>query len=230
VAQRILVVDDENDVQLVIKTALQSEGFDVATASNGPDALAEVANRQPDLIVLDVMMPGRDGFLVCREIRRTSDVPIIMLTAKASEMNKVVGLEIGADDYVTKPFSVMELVARIKAVLRRAAPQQDAETPEEDVIRRGELTIDRTRREVLAGEEAIELTTREFELLYFLASNPGIVFTREQILDRVWGNESIVVDRAIDVHIRHLRKKIEPRPDSPCFITTIRGVGYKFAE
>jgi len=223
----ILLVDDEPSLIELLEYNFSKEGYDVLSANNGDDAVRLFKENPVSLLILDIMMPGMDGFAVCRELRKTSNVPIIMLTAKSGETNKIVGLELGADDYVTKPFSIGELAARVKAVLRRSAIS-GVNSDEPETITIGVLKIDRRRREVTVNDKKIILTTREFDLLYLFVSNPGIVFTRDQILDRVWGNESCVVDRAVDVHIRHLREKIEPDPGSPRFISTIRGVGYRF--
>lgn len=227
----ILVVDDEASMLELIEYNLKREGYEVLLAKDGEEALRTFREKPVSLIILDIMMPGIDGLDVCREIRRTSSVPIIMLTAKEGETNKIVGLELGADDYVTKPFLVGELIARVKAVLRRAfVYDSKTEGEDPDILSHGDIKIFNKRREVFIGSEKFTLTTREFDLLHFLASNPGTVFTREQILDRVWGNKSFVVDRAVDVHIRHLREKIEANPESPQYIKTVRGVGYRFGE
>jgi len=227
----ILIVDDEPSMIELLDYNLKREGYEVVAAKNGNEALAAFAGQPVSLIILDIMMPGPDGYDVCKEIRKISNVPIIMLTAKSSETNKIVGLELGADDYVVKPFSVGELMARVKAILRRSQQFGDRpETAKTDDIVRGELCINKAKRTVCVGSSPIELTTKEFDLLHLLASNPGVVFTREQILDKVWGSESYVVDRAIDVHVRHLREKIENTPDAPKYISTVRGVGYRFEE
>jgi two-component system, OmpR family, alkaline phosphatase synthesis response regulator PhoP len=227
----ILIVDDEPSMIELLDYNLKKEGYGVVSAGNGNEALSAFKKNPVSLIILDIMMPGPDGYDVCREIRKDSNVPIIMLTAKSSETNKIVGLELGADDYVVKPFSVGELMARVKAILRRTARRDDnAGNVKTDVIVRGELCINRTKRTVTVRDVAADITTKEFDLLYLLVSNPGVVFTREQILDKVWGNDSYVVDRAVDVHVRHLREKIETSPESPKYIATVRGVGYRFEE
>lgn len=227
----ILIADDESSMVELLEYNLRNEGYDVLTAPNGKTAL-EIAQRENvSLLILDVMMPEMDGFEVCRRLRASSNIPIIMLTAKSSETNKVVGLELGADDYVTKPFSISELIARVKAVLRRSAhsaQREDLSDPETVTI--GKMKIDNKRREALIDGAAIELTMKEFELLRLLASSPGIVFSRERILDEVWGGETYIVDRAIDVHVRHLRQKIETAGGSAECISTVRGVGYRFEE
>jgi DNA-binding response OmpR family regulator len=229
----ILVADDEPSIVELLAYNLGREGYDVASASDGPETLRVFAERKPSLVVLDISMPGMDGFEVCREIRKTSDIPIIMLTARNTEMNKVVGLELGADDYVTKPFSVAELMARVKANLRRTdAGRGVAEVKDASgLITRGDFSIDRERREVEVGGTKADLTTKEFDLLWLLASRPGVVFSRQRILDSVWGGEVCVVDRAIDVHVRHVREKLDAaRPGSGSLISTVRGVGYRFEE
>ena len=227
----VLIVDDEPSMLELLDYNLKKEGYCVVSAQSGTQALKAFNENAVSLIILDIMMPGLDGFDVCREIRKFSSVPIIMLTAKSSETNKIVGLELGADDYVTKPFSVGELMARVKAILRRSA--QRNETPDAEPagpMVRADLCINKMKRTVSVRGAAVELTTREFDLLFLLASNPGMVFTREQILDKLWGNESYVIDRAIDVHIRHLREKLEISPDAKKYISTVRGVGYRFEE
>ncbi len=224
-AQRILLVDDEPDLRRMVRRYLQAEGFEIAEASNGADALSRYREGSPDLIVLDVAMPGMDGFAVLQEVRRTSDTPVIMLTARAEEIDRVVGLELGADDYVTKPFSPRELVARIRAVLRRGHP---ARLDHDDVIEFAEITIDLARREIHVDGDAVELTALEFDLLAALASAPGRVFTRAQLLERVWGWDYFGAERVVDVHIGNLRKALGDDAAEPRFIATVRGVGYKF--
>ncbi len=224
-AQRILLVDDEPDLRRMVRRYLQAEGFEIAEASNGADALSRYREGSPDLIVLDVAMPGMDGFAVLQEVRRTSDTPVIMLTARAEEIDRVLGLEIGADDYVTKPFSPRELVARIRAVLRRGHP---ARLDHDDVIEFAEMTIDLARREIHVDGDAVELTALEFDLLAALASAPGRVFTRAQLLERVWGWDYFGAERVVDVHIGNLRKALGDDAAEPRFIATVRGVGYKF--
>ncbi len=224
-AQRILLVDDEPDLRRMVRRYLQAEGFEIAEASNGADALSRYREGSPDLIVLDVAMPGMDGFAVLQEVRRTSDTPVIMLTARAEEIDRVLGLTIGADDYVTKPFSPRELVARIRAVLRRGHP---ARLDHDDVIEFAEMTIDLARREIHVDGDAVELTALEFDLLAALASAPGRVFTRAQLLERVWGWDYFGAERVVDVHIGNLRKALGDDATEPRFIATVRGVGYKF--
>ncbi len=224
--EKILVVDDEEHIVELVELYLGKEGYKVISAQDGDAAIEKFTLEKPDLLVLDIMLPGKDGLDVLREIRKTSLVPVIMLTARESEVDKVVGLELGADDYLTKPFSPRELVARVKAVLRRARPP--AEEPE-PVITRAGLTIDSSRRAVeVVGVGAVELTAKEFDLLYVMAANPGIVLTRERLMEKVWGYEYIGDTRTVDVYIRHLREKLADDADKPRFIETVRGVGYRF--
>lgn len=223
--QRILLVDDEPELRRMVERYLTAEGFEVAEAADGSSALATLVAARPDMIVLDVGMPGLDGFAVLQEIRRTSDVPVIMLTARAEEIDRVVGLTVGADDYVTKPFSPRELVARIKAVLRRG--RIDGRQSEESLRFEG-MTIDPLTRQVLVDDTSIDLTTLEFDLLAALASSPGRVFTRAQLLERVWGWDYFGAERVVDVHIGNLRKVLGDDAANPRFIGTVRGVGYKF--
>ena len=223
--QRILLVDDEPDLRRMVRRYLQAEGFEVAEASNGADAVARHRESNPDLIVLDVAMPGMDGFAVLQEVRRTSETPVIMLTARADEIDRVLGLTIGADDYVTKPFSPRELVARIRAVLRR---DQRRRTERDDLMMFARLAIDLARREVRVDGDTEDLTALEFDLLAALASAPGRVFTRAQLLERVWGWDYFGTERVVDVHIRNLRKALGDDAAEPQFVATVRGVGYKF--
>ena len=228
-APRILLVDDELSVQKLLTYPLRKEGYDVVGALDGRDALDRLREDNFDLVVLDVMLPKLDGFDVCRQIRSRSTVPIIMLTAKTEEIDKVLGLELGADDYITKPFSVREFRSRVKAVLRRAALAQPDEQFEEP-IDHGELRIDFERRQVEVRDEPVRLTYVEFEVLAALARNPGRVFSRTMLLERVWGDSSYRDPRTIDVHIRHLREKLESEPKHPELILTVRGVGYRFRD
>ncbi|BDG61821.1 response regulator transcription factor [Caldinitratiruptor microaerophilus] len=224
--QRILVVEDERPIADILRFNLEREGYEVEVATGGPEALDKARRLAPDLIILDIMLPGMDGFQVCREVRSFSSVPILMLTAKEAEIDKVVGLELGADDYVTKPFSPRELLARVRAVLRRTQPQAGGQQPA--VIRGGDLTIDLQSYEVWRGDKRIELSPREFDLLRFLATHPGQVFTREALLRQVWGYDYFGDVRTVDVTVRRLREKIEPNPAQPAYIRTRRGVGYYF--
>ena len=224
--EKILVVDDEEHIIELVELYLSKEGYQVVKATDGDEAVEKFTGEKPDLLVLDIMLPGRDGLDVLREVRKTSQVPVIMLTARESEVDKVVGLELGADDYLTKPFSPRELVARVKAVLRRSKP---AAAEAVEVVERDGLSIDTQRRQVqVEGRGAVELTAKEFDLLLVLASNPGIVLTRERLMEKVWGYEYIGDTRTVDVYIRHLREKLADNADSPRFIQTVRGVGYRF--
>jgi DNA-binding response OmpR family regulator len=228
-APRILLVDDELSVQKLLAYPLRKEGYDVIPALDGREALERLRDDNFDLVVLDVMLPRMDGFDVCRAIRSRSTVPIIMLTAKTEETDKVLGLELGADDYITKPFSVREFRSRVKAVLRRAALAQP-EAQFEEPIDAGDLSIDFEKRSVVARGEPVRLTYVEFEIIAALARAPGRVFSRTMLLERVWGDASYRDPRTIDVHIRHLREKLEEEPKTPELILTVRGVGYRFRD
>jgi DNA-binding response OmpR family regulator len=228
-APRILLVDDELSVQKLLAYPLRKEGYDVIPALDGREALERLRDDNFDLVVLDVMLPRMDGFDVCRAIRSRSTVPIIMLTAKTEETDKVLGLELGADDYITKPFSVREFRSRVKAVLRRAALAQP-ETQFEEPIEAGELSIDFEKRSVIVRGESVRLTYVEFEILAALARAPGRVFSRTMLLERVWGDAAYRDPRTIDVHIRHLREKLEEESKTPELILTVRGVGYRFTD
>ena len=223
----ILVVDDEKPIADILQFNLVKEGYRVICAYDGEEALQKVEEEQPDLMLLDIMLPRRDGMEVCREIRKKYNFPIIMLTAKGSEIDKVLGLEMGADDYVTKPFSTRELIARVKANMRRlnASPQVE-ETEETNDIQVGALTIQPDAYIVLKRDEVIELTHREFELIHYLAKHVGQVMTREHLLQTVWGYDYFGDVRTVDVTIRRLREKIEDNPSHPTWIVTRRGVGY----
>lgn len=230
-APRILIVDDEKDIVDLVAYNLEKEGYEVLKALDGEKALALVRAKKPALVVLDLMLPGIQGLEVCKRLRRDAEsasIPIIMLTAKGEELDRVIGLEVGADDYVTKPFSVKELVARIKAVLRRSDAGRQPEKPE--IFEFKGLRIDMKSYEVTVGGRRVTLSPKEFKLLHFLSRNPGRVYSRDQILDRVWGDESFVEPRTVDVHVRRLRAQIEEDENSPTYIVTVRGVGYKFAE
>ena len=224
--REILVVEDDRRIAQIVRGSLERAGYRVTIASNGPDALAAARARSPDLIVLDLGLPQMDGLDVTRKLRKDSNVPIIMLTARVDESDKLIGLELGADDYVTKPFSPKELVARVRTVLRRteAAPEPNA------VIRAGNVTLDRPRMQAKVENRPLDLTPTEFELLAALARQPGRVFTRAQLLDAVRGVEVESFDRAIDVHIKNLRRKLESDPRNPKYVLTVHGIGYKFAE
>jgi two-component system response regulator RegX3 len=222
----VLVVEDEQSLREPLVYILQREGFDVLEAVDGPSALTQWQNNSPDLILLDLMLPGMSGVDVCREIRTKSTVPIIMVTAKDSEVDKVVGLEIGADDYVVKPYSTRELLARIKAVLRRGAFPDSNET--RSVLEAGPVRLDTERHAVTVNGQPVTLPLKEFELLEYLMDNTNRVLTRGQIIDRVWGSNYYGDTKTLDVHIKRIRGKIEPDPANPKLIMTVRGLGYKF--
>ncbi|MBA3301913.1 MAG: response regulator transcription factor [Thermoleophilaceae bacterium] len=228
-APRILLVDDEQSVQTLLSYPLKKEGYDVVGAIDGKEALDRFREEAFDLVVLDVMMPSVDGFEVCRQLRARSSVPIIMLTAKAEEFDKVLGLELGADDYITKPFSVREFRSRVRAVLRRAQHVREPDEAEEP-IEAGDLQINFEKRSVTVADEPVRLTYVEFEILCALARHPGRVFSRTALLERIWGDSAYRDPRTIDVHIRHLREKIEHDPKDPEYLFTMRGVGYRFRE
>ena len=222
---KILVVEDEASFSEALSYVLGKEGFEVVVADTGDGAIAAFDKGGADLVLLDLMLPGLSGTEVCKQLRSRSDVPIIMLTAKDTEVDKVVGLELGADDYVTKPYSKAELVARIRAVLRR---QGDVSNPQEGVITAGPVRIDVERHQVNINNELISLPLKEFELLEFLVRNSGRVLTRAQLIDRVWGSDYFGDTKTLDVHVKRLRAKIETDPANPVYIQTIRGLGYKF--
>ena len=222
----ILVVEDEPSIAQIAADYLRHGGFGVITASNGVDALAQARSQRPDLVVLDLGLPRLDGIEVARTLRREGDVPIIMLTARIEESDRLAGLEIGADDYITKPFSPRELVARVRTVLRRADPSGAGDA----VVRRGDLVIDNGRMQVVRNGRPLDLTPTEFQLVAALAGKPGRIFTRAQLLDAVRGTDVEAFDRAIDTHIKNIRRKIEPDSRRPRYILTVYGMGYKFAE
>jgi phosphate regulon transcriptional regulator PhoB len=227
---KILVVDDERDIVELLSYNLEKEGFTVIKACDGEEALKLVKAKKPDLVILDLMLPGIQGIEVCKTIRgnpETATLPVIMVTAKGEEVDRVVGLEMGADDYVTKPFSVREVVARVRAVLRRTEAEKQ---PEKETFSFGGLEIDYGSHEVMSQGKKIELSPTEWKLLVFFARHPGRVYTRDQILDHVWGDSAFVTPRTVDVHIRRLRAQIEKDTDNPRFILTVRGAGYKFAD
>ncbi len=228
---RILLVDDEQSLQTLLSYPLRKDGYEVVQATDGREALARFGEQAFDLVVLDVMMPKLDGLEVCKRMRARSTVPIIMLTAKAEEIDKVLGLELGADDYITKPFSMREFRSRVRAALRRAGMSGDREqTPEDEPLQVAELRIDPGKRTVVARSQDIRLTFVEFEILSALAHNPGRVFTREMLLTRIWGDSAFRDPRTIDVHIRHLREKLELDAKEPEYLFTVRGVGYRFRD
>lgn len=224
----ILVVEDEENLLETLRYRLTREGYQVVTARDGERAIEAARSSPPDLILLDIMLPKLDGLEVCRILRKEMSVPILMLTAKVEEVDKVVGLEMGADDYVTKPFSMRELLARIRALLRRPGIAEKAPAEREEVLLSGDLKVDLAGRRAWLGERPLGLKPREFELLAFLMRHRGRAYTREELLDRVWGYEVAVDIRTVDVHIRWLREKIEADPTRPQRITTLRGVGYRF--
>ena len=220
------MVDDEPKIIQLTQDYLENAGFSVISAGDGERALAVIRDEQPDLVVLDLGLPGMDGLDVCRSIRKTSNLPIIMLTARDEETDKLVGLELGADDYITKPFSPKELVARVRSVLRRSELVQEGR----EVIRVGDVTLDLPRMQVTVSGEEIELTATEFQLLQALASQPGRIFTRSQLLNAVHGVAIESYERAIDAHIKNIRRKLEPFPHEPRYIQTVYGVGYRFSD
>jgi DNA-binding response OmpR family regulator len=228
-APRILLVDDEHSVQKLLASVLRKDGYEVVCAPDGRAALDSVADETFDLLVLDLMLPKVDGFEVCRQVRATSSVPIIMLTARVEEIDKVLGLELGADDYITKPFSMREFRSRVKAVLRRSQLAR-AEEPAEEELEDGELRIDFAKRRVTVNDEPVPLTYVEFEILAALARHPGRVYSRSTLLERVWGDSAYRDPRTVDVHIRHLREKLERDPKEPELVQTVRGVGYRFRD
>ena len=225
---RILLVEDEESYRDPLSYLLRKEGYDVADVATGPDALEEFDRGGADLVLLDLMLPGLSGIEVCRQIRARSDVPVIMLTAKDSEIDKVVGLEIGADDYVTKPYSSRELLARIRAVLRRRG--QSGPVAADEVLEAGGVRLDAERHTVEVAGTPTAFPLKEFELLEFLLRNAGRVLTRGQIIDRVWGSDYVGDTKTLDVHVKRIRAKIEPDPANPVLLLTVRGLGYKFAE
>jgi two-component system, OmpR family, response regulator RegX3 len=222
---KVLVVEDETSYSEALSYVLRKEGFDVAIAETGPDALAEFERAGADIVLLDLMLPGLPGVEVCRQIRQTSSVPIIMVSAKDTEVDKVVGLELGADDYVTKPYSPRELVARIRAVLRRGTVDEDGDGT---ALEAGHVRMDVDRHLVTVDGDTVKLPLKEFELLEYFLRNPGRVLTRGQLIDRVWGADYVGDTKTLDVHVKRLRAKIEPDPANPISLTTVRGLGYKF--
>jgi DNA-binding response OmpR family regulator len=229
-APRILLVDDEQSIQTLLSFPLRKDGYEVVQALDGREALARFAELAFDLVVLDVMMPRLDGLEVCRRLRARSSVPIIMLTAKAEEIDKVLGLELGADDYITKPFSVREFRSRVKAALRRAGMTRSGEDGDVKPVEALELRVDPAKRSVEVRGEAVRTTFVEFEILHALATSPGRVWTRDMLLTRIWGDSAYRDPRTIDVHIRHLREKLERDAKQPEYLFTVRGVGYRFRD
>lgn len=229
---KIAVIEDDRNLADLLKYNLSREGFAVVTAADGLTGLAMIRREKPDVVISDVMMPGMDGFELTRALRAESTAPVLLLTARSEEIDKVLGLELGADDYLSKPFSMRELVARVKAMLRRlemtAGPE--AENPAGTTLRLGGLELDADRHRLTSNDREVELTPREFDLLSFLMTNRGRVFSRQALVDRVWGLDYPGDDRTVDVHIRWLRQKIEADPARPRHLVTVRGVGYKFEE
>ncbi len=225
--EKILLVEDEKTLAKALKFSLEKEGFIVSVAHDGEEAMEALSHETPDLLILDLMLPKVDGYEVCRRLRRNSDLPIIMLTARNEDIDKILGLELGADDYMTKPFNTRELLARIKAILRRTV---QLEPGGRKTISMGDLQVDLIRHRVTVEEREIPLTAREYALISFLASNPGRVYSREQLLEEVWGYDFCGDARTVDVHIRHLREKMEKHPAEPHYILTVWGTGYKFRE
>lgn len=222
---RILVVEDEEDIAKLISHNLESEGYSVEICEDGVQALDAVRREMPDLMLLDVMLPMVDGKAVCRAVRRDYDFPIIMVSARSSEIDKVIGLEMGADDYISKPFSVLELVARVRSALRRAAGESRGK---DEVLKGGDIILDRARHEVKVKGKAVGLRPKEFALLETLLASKGRVLDRDTLLEKVWGEDEYIDHGTIDVHVRRLREKIEESPDKPRFVLTVRGIGYKF--
>ena len=229
--KRILIIEDNADLAQLLSMHLRDQSYDVDTALDGPSGLAQTGRRAYDLIILDIMLPGMDGIELCRRIReRPSYVPIVMLTSRSSETDRVVGLEVGADDYVTKPFSIRELLARVKAIFRRIEQTGRAGRPAAGRIEAGDLVIDPERRAVILNGATVELTAKEFDLLLYFAGHPGRVFTRSQLLDTIWGYGHDGYEHTVNSHINRLRAKIEKDPARPRYVLTVWGVGYKFAE
>jgi len=225
--KRVLLIEDDRDIVELVRYNLDREGFQVTSATDGSSGLAQVRKSAPDLLLLDLMLPKLSGLEICKEIRRDQSLnrlPILMLTARGEEADRVIGLEMGADDYVTKPFSPRELVARVRALLRRAEPPQETPKP----IQARELVIDPSSYRVTRAGKPVTLSTLEFRLLYYLAARPDRVFTRDQLLDAVWGTERFVTPRSVDVYVRRLREKIESDPEHPTLLKTVRGAGYRF--
>lgn len=226
-SKKVLVVDDEKLIVKGIRFSLEQDGMEVDCAYDGEEALKLATENTYDIILLDVMLPKKDGFEVCRQIREYSDVPVIMLTAKGDDMDKILGLEYGADDYITKPFNILEIKARIKAIMRRTGKKKE-ETEDKKILIKGDMKIDCESRRVVIGEKEINLTAKEFDLLELLATHPGKVYSRESLLNIVWGYEYPGDVRTVDVHIRRLREKIETHPSDPKYVYTKWGVGYYF--
>ena len=230
IGNKILIVEDDQNLLATLKYNLLKESYDVITAIDGAQAIETARRERPELIVLDVMLPKLSGFEVCRILRKEMTVPILMLTAKTEEVDKIVGLEIGADDYMTKPFSMRELLARVRAMLRRAKMAEPEPSDEKTLLKINDLEIDPARHRASLRETVLNLTPKEFDLLVFLANNKGFVFNREQLLEKVWGYDYAGDTRTVDVHIRWLRQKIETDPAHPRNLLTVRGAGYKLGD
>ncbi len=224
---KILIVEDDPNLLSTLKYNLEKEGYSIATATDGAEAIETARGEKPGLIILDIMLPKMSGFEVCRVLRKEMNALIIMLTAKAEETDKIVGLEIGADDYMTKPFSMRELIARVRAMMRRGRAGEPPPATERTLLKVNDLEIDLARHSATLRAEALELTPKEFDLLAFLARNKGFVFSREQLLEKVWGYDFAGDTRTVDVHVRWLRQKFEPDPHKPSHLITVRGTGYK---
>ena len=229
-SNKILVVEDDRTLLEVIKYNLVKDGYEVNTSEDGAQALDLARKTKPDLVILDIMLPGMNGFEVCRILRKEMTVPIIMLTARTGETDRIMGLDTGADDYMTKPFSIRELLARIRALLRRAGMAETKLPENAAIIKIGDITIDLNRHRVSNKEQTLELTAKEYDLLVFLAQNESYVFSREQLLEKVWGYDFAGDTRTVDVHIRWLRQKIEADPANPVHLLTVRGTGYKIEK
>ncbi|HEX2089196.1 MAG TPA: response regulator transcription factor [Actinomycetota bacterium] len=227
-AKKVLVVEDEEAIAEAVRARLASEGYDVAVAVDGRRAIEAVRRDRPDLVILDLMLPGMDGLEVCREIQKDQWIPVLMLTARTEEADKVAGLAVGADDYLTKPFSMRELVARVRAILRRMERIQQPSGAES--VSRFDLTVDGARRRVLKADEEVPLTPLEFEILFTLARSPGVVFSREQLMERVWGYHDYAGGRVVDSHVARIRRKLGDEAAEPKYIRTVHGVGYAFKE
>lgn len=227
-SKRVLVVDDEKLIVKGIRFSLEQDGMEVVCAYDGEEALEAAKNQEFDIILLDVMLPGLSGFEVCQQIREFSDVPIVMLTAKGEDMDKILGLEYGADDYITKPFNILEVKARIKAIMRRTGNKEKAKPADDMMIKSGDMTIDRDGRRVYIGDQEVNLTAKEFDVLELLVLHPNKVYDREKLLTLVWGEDYPGDVRTVDVHIRRLREKIEKNPSEPKYVHTKWGVGYYF--
>ncbi|HEY8491787.1 MAG TPA: response regulator transcription factor [Dehalococcoidia bacterium] len=225
--RRVLVVEDDETLRTAVRYALEREGFQVLAAADGVSGLRSALTDRPHVVILDLMLPGMDGLEVCRRIRAASSVPVLILTARSEEVDKVVGLELGADDYVTKPFSMRELTARVRALLRRSPAVDGHDAPE--VLAGAGVTVDLRARRVLRGDRPLSLNPKEFDLLVFFLRHPNQVLSREQILDAVWGYDFVGGTRTVDVHVRWLREKIEEQPSQPVHLQTVRGSGYRFA-